>query len=125
MTCGIKWRQIDQLDKALGALRGSGLGPGTTAFDTLWELRGKLFGQVGLKFPRSLSQLIKILGLSPGSITLWHDIESGWMSEARARPGAPPVYKSVSDEVAVAILKKEVTPELEAILLTPDQNIDN
>jgi len=125
MGCGVKWRQIDQLDKALGSLRHTGLGPGTTPFDTLWELRGKIFGQIGVKYPRTLTQLVKILGLSPGTITLWHDVESGWMSEARARPGAPPVYKHVSDEVAMAILKKEVTHELEAELLTPDKYIDN
>jgi len=125
MGCGAKWRQIDELDKALGALRGSGLGPGITPFDTLWELRGKIYGQIGLKFPRTLTQLVKILGLSPGTVTLWHDVEAGWMSEARVRPGAPPVYKKVSDEVAIAILKKEVTPELEAELLTPDEYVDN
>ena len=72
-----------------------------------------------------LTQLIKLIGFSPGTITLWHDNESGWMSEARTRPGAAPVYKSVSDEVAMAILKKEVTPELEVTLLTPDENVDN
>jgi len=125
MGCGVKWRQIDELDKALGSLRVTGLGPGTTPFDTLWKLRGQIYGQIGFKFPRTLTQLIKIFGFSPGTITLWHDIESGWMSEARARPGAPPVYKSVSDEVAMAILKKEVTPELEAELLKPDEYVDN
>ena len=125
MGCGVKWRQIDELDKALGSLRHTGLGPGTTPFDTLWKLRGKIYGQIGIKFPRSLTQLIKIFGLSPGTITLWHDIEAGWMSEARAYPGAPPVYKSVSDEVAMTILKKEVTKALEAELMTPDEYVDN
>lgn len=121
MGCGVKWRQIDELDKALGALRGTGLGSGTTPFDTLWKLRGKIYGQIGFKFPRTLTQLIKVFGFSPGTITLWHDVESGFMSEARARPGAPPVYKRVSNEVAMTILKKEVTKELEADLLTPDE----
>ncbi|MBW2561769.1 MAG: hypothetical protein JRE40_13060 [Deltaproteobacteria bacterium] len=121
MGCGAKWKQIEELDRALGALRGTGLGPGTTPYDTLWKLRGKVFGQLGIKFPRTVTQLIKIAGLSPGTITLWHDIEEGWMSEARVRPGAPPVYKSVSDEVAMAILKREITKELEEKLMTPDE----
>lgn len=125
MGCGVKWRQIDELDRALGSLRHTGLGPGTTPFDTLWKLRGKIYGQIGVKYPRTLTQLIKVLGFSPGTITLWHDVESGWMSEARVRPGATPVYKSVSDEVAMAILKKEVPPELEVELLTPDEYVDN
>jgi len=121
MGCGAKWKQIEELDRALGALRGTGLGPGTTPYDTLWKLRGKVFGQLGIKFPRTVTQLIKIAGLSPGTITLWHDNEAGWMSEARVRPGAPPVYKSVSDEVAMAILKREITKELEEKLMTPDE----
>lgn len=121
MGCGVKWRQIDEIDRALGSLRRTGLGPGTTPFDTLWKLRGKIYGQIGFKFPRTLTQLIKVFGMSPGTITLWHDVESGWMSEARVRPGAPPVYKRVSDEVAMAILKKEVTKELETKLHTPDE----
>jgi len=125
MPCLIKQRQIDELDRALGSLRFSGLGPGTTPFDTLFKLRGELYAKIGFKFPRTLTQLIKLFGMSPGTLTLWHDIEVGWMSEARARPGAPPVYKSVSDQVAIAILKREVTPELEAELLTPDDHIDN
>jgi len=101
-------------------LRHSGLGHGTTPFDTLWELRGKIYAKIGIKYPRTLSQLIRLFGFSPGTIALWHDVESGWMSEARERPGAPPIYKRVSDEVAIAILKREITPELEATLLTPD-----
>lgn len=78
-------------------------------------------GQIGVKFPRTTSLLTKLIALSPGSIALWHDVESGFMSEARAYPGAPPVYKGVSDEVAMAILKKEITKELEAELMAPDE----
>ena len=77
-------------------------------------------GQVGFKLPRPVSLLLRLVGLSPGVLKVWHDAESGWMSEARARPGAPPVYKAVSDEVAMAILKHEITHELEEGLLTPD-----
>ena len=47
------------------------------------------------------------------------------MTEARERPGAPPVYKYVSDEVAEKITKREITPELEEFLLTPEVDIDN
>jgi len=79
--------------------------------------------QVGFKAPRPLTLIAKLIGLSPGVIKVWHDAESGWMSEARARPGAPPVYRAVSDEVAMAILKGELTHELEEKLLTPDEYI--
>ncbi|GAI13138.1 unnamed protein product, partial [marine sediment metagenome] len=32
-----------------------------------------------------------------------------------------PVYKAISDEAAMAILKHEMTKELEAELMTPDE----
>lgn len=76
--------------------------------------------QWGFKIPRPTRALLTLYGLSPGTITLWIDAESGFFSEARVKPGAPPVYKAVSDEVAMAILKGELTKELELELMTPD-----
>jgi len=121
MGCGVYWQQIHETDRAMRVMRLHGISEAAAPFRELYRLRGKLMAQVGVKFPRTTSLLMKLIGLSPGTISLWHDVESGWMSEARARPGAPPVYKSVSDEVAMAILKQEVTHELEAQLLTPDE----
>lgn len=125
MGCGVYWQQVHEVDRALGVLRRYGIAEAAPAFGQLYALRGKLMAQVGFKFPRSLALLAKLIGFSPGEIRLWHDSEDGWMSEARARPGAPPVYKAASDAVAMAILKEEITPELEKVLLTPDVDIDN
>jgi len=124
MGCGVYYQQVHEIERALGTLRRFGLDQ-TPAFGQLFAIQGKLMAQVGFKFPRGISLLLKLVGFSPGEIRLWHDAEAGWMSEARARPGAPPVYKAASDEVAMAILKREITPELEERLLTPDINIDN
>ena len=121
MGCGVKWQQIGELDRALSALRRAGLGPGFDVYNQLYAIRGRVFGQVGFKYPRTVSLLARLLAMSPGSIKLWHDIEAGWMVEAREKTGAPPVYRRVSDDVAVAILKKELTPELEAELMKPDE----
>lgn len=115
-----QYRQLDEIDQALETMRKYGIPEVSEAYQKLYGMRYKLMPQVGIKFPRIVVQLIKLIGLSPGVITLWHDIEEGWMSEARASPGAPPVYKRASDEVAMAILKHEVTPELQKDLLTPD-----
>ena len=120
MGCGIYWGQLKEIERALSTMKMCGIPEVSDAYQKLYGIRGKLLAQVGFKFPRTVISLLKLAGLSPGTITVWHDIESGWMSEARERPGAPPVYKRVSDEVAMAILKKEVTPELEKQLLTPD-----
>jgi len=120
MGCGVYWSQIRELDRALSTMRRFGIPEVSEAYRDLYGMRGKLMAQVGIKFPRTVIQLIKLVALSPGVITLWHDVESGWMSEARARLRAPPVYKSVSDDVAMAILKGEVTKELEKELLTLD-----
>lgn len=121
MGCGVYWSQINEIDRALATLRKYNISDISDAYKKLFDIRGKLMAQVGIKFPRVSIPMIKLLALSPGTITLWEDIESGWMSEARAKPGAPPVYKKVSDEVAMAILKQEVTHELEQELLTPDE----
>jgi len=87
--------------------------------------RGAAMGKLGLRLPRITSLIAKLIGFSPGEITLWADAELGWMSEARERPGAPPVYKYVSDEIAEKIVKREVTPELEEQLLQPEVDTDN
>jgi len=123
MTCGVFWQQIKELERALGALQHLGIETSNPAYQLLFGMRGKMMKQIGFKFPRSISSIARVLALSPGNITLWHDVESGWMSEARAKPGAPPVYKSVSDETAVAIIKGEITHELEEQLMTPDEYI--
>jgi len=124
MGCGVYYQQVHEVEHAMSSLRRLGLEQ-TDAFGQLFNLRGKLLAQVGFKFPRATTLITRLVGLSPGIIKLWHDNESGWMSEARARPGAPPVYKAASDEVAEALLKREITHELEERLLTPDVDIDN
>jgi len=121
MGCGVYWNQVHRVDESLDSMRLHGINPLSGPFQELYTLRGKLMGQIGLKFPRTTSLLAKLLALSPGTISLWHDVESGFMSEARAYPGAPPVYKSVSNEVAMAILKGEMTHDLEKELMTPDE----
>lgn len=123
MGCGVYWQQVREVERAMSTMRRFGISEVSDAYLQLYGIRGKLMGQVGVKFPRTVSQLMKLVGLSPGIIAIWHDVESGWMSEARAKPGAPPVYKAVSDEVAMAILKGELTHELEDVLMTPDPYI--
>jgi len=123
MGCGVYWQQIREVERALGTMRKFGIPEVSEAYQQLYSMRGKLMAQVGIKFPRSVSQIVKLIGFSPGVISLWHDVESGWMSEGRTRPGAPPVYKRVLDELAMAILKRELSPEQEEFLMTPDAYI--
>jgi len=119
MGCGVFWQQVKELDRALSTMRTFGISELSPAYGQLFAIRGKLMAQIGFKYPTTLSLLAKLIGFSPGEIRLWHNVESGWMSEARERPKAPPVYKAVSDEVAMRILKREITPELERELLAP------
>jgi len=121
MGCGVYWQQVREVERALGSLTPHVDIPGVSdVIGELFSVRAKLLATVGLKFPRTISMILKLAGLSPGTITLWHDIESGWMTEARVKPGAPPVYHYVSDDVAITLLKRELTHELEAELMTPD-----
>ena len=120
MGCGVYWQQVHEIERALGTMEKFGIDPASEAYRKLYAERGKLMKQIGFKFPRVVNPLATLSGMSPGIIKLWHDIESGWMSEAREQPGAPPVYHMVQDEVAMAILKGELTPELEKELMAPD-----
>ena len=115
------YRQVGEIDRALKVLRLNGILEDSLPYKSLFSLRGKILKQIGIKFPRVPSLLKLVAGLSPGIIRVWHDAESGFMSEARVKPGATPVYKHVSDDVAIKILKGELTKELEAELMTPDQ----
>jgi len=116
---------LKRLDRSMGLMRGEGIPETATPFQTLISARSQVQAHLGFKIPRNVSSLVKLYGLSPGTIELWHDDESGFFTDARARPGAPPVYKHVEEEVAMIILKGELTPELEEQLLTPDVAIDN
>jgi len=123
MGCGVYYQQLNEVERALSSMRRLGIPELAEPYKILYGVRGKLLGQIGFKFPRTTLQLIKLTGLSPGSITLWHDVEAGWMTEARTGPGAPPLYRSVPDEVAVKILKGELTHELEEELMKPDDYV--
>ncbi|MBA7579191.1 hypothetical protein ES708_21060 [subsurface metagenome] len=112
--------EIARLERELEQLRGWGVPETESGFQRLLGGLGTAIGKVGRVLSRTTTLVRTITGLSPGEIRLWADAELGWMTEARARPGAPPVYKYVSDEVAEKIVKREITPELEEQLLTPD-----
>lgn len=114
------YRQIHEYERAMRQLALGGFGPGTAPFNILYDARNKVLESVGLKSSRSVSSLLRLAGLSPGEIRLWHDAESGFMTEARRTPAAPPVYHHVEDQVALTILRGELTHELEEVLMTPD-----
>lgn len=121
MGCGVYWGQVNTADRALGDLERLGLGPGTEAYDAVWAKRGSLLAQIGRKFPRVDYSLSIWREFSPQRIRVWFDPEFGFNAEIREKPGAPPTYKLVSAELAVAIIRDEVTPELKERLLAPDE----
>lgn len=121
MGCGIYYFQVKQIDRAMETMSTYGIEETDPAYQKLWAERGKLMTQIGQKFPRVNYALGMWREFSPERIRLHFDIENGWFSEARVRPGAPPIYKLVSDEEAMAILKDEIAPELKERLLMPDE----
>lgn len=122
MPCGIYWKQVHEVERAIKALRPHIELPGVfEANKELYKIRGALLAKIGLKFPRTISTILKLAGLSPGTITLFHDIESGWLVAARKTPADLPVYHYVDDATAVTILSGELTHELEDKLMTPDE----
>ena len=118
-----QWADLDAVNRTLGLLRGRGIVKGMPGFQEVYILRGKIMGSLGLLAPKPTALVKTLVGLSPGQINLHYDPECGWLSEARAKPGASPVYHYVDDDTAVAIIKGELTPELEQQLMAPDDYI--
>ena len=112
-------RQLGNIDDALGRLRLKGIGPGVPGFDSIYKIRSEVLSKIGYKVPRDMLNIIKLVGLSPGTVTVWFDTETGWFSEARERPGAPPVYHAIDADTAVALVSGELTKELEERLMAP------
>ena len=121
MGCGVYWQQIHELERAMGTMERFGIDPASEAYLTLYRKKGALLAKVGRKFPRSYDWLTFLVGESPGTLRLGHDVETGWFSEAREKPGAPPIYHRLTDEEAMAILKEEISPELHKRLFTLDE----
>ena len=113
-------RGLKKLDQSIGAMRSALIPEAAKPLLELTRIDDYMFAQLGFKIPKPMTLLLKLFGLSPGTISVWHDAESGFFTEARAMPGAPPVYRAVSDEVAITILKGELTHDLEDTLMTPD-----
>ena len=111
---------LQRVRHTLTVLPRAGFGPLTEPYQAVIKLRNELLGNLGLKVPKPTYLLKALAALSPGSVKLWLDAESGWMTEAREKPGAPPVYHYVKDAVALEILGGKLTHELEAELMTPD-----
>lgn len=113
--------ELKKLDDQLAMMRHWGVAELDPGFQRLWRARGIAMGKLGFRLPRTTTLVLKLLALSPGEVNLFADADLGWMTEARVKPGAPPVIKYVSDEVARALVRGELTHELEEELMTPDE----
>jgi len=116
-----QYRQLNEVQRTLRVLTKAGFGPLSEPFQAIYKLQGKLMGYMGLRNAKPISLLKLLGGLSPGSVKLFHDSETGWFTEARERDGAPPVYHHVTDDVAMTVLRGEMTHELEAELMKSDE----
>lgn len=118
-----QWDEVHKLDKQLSSMRRWGVLESDPGYQALWRARGAALAKVGTRVPRLTTPVWGVLALSPGQIQLFADAEVGWLVEARDRPGAPPVYKYVSDEVAEKLVTGQLTKELELELMSPDTYI--
>ena len=125
MGCGVYWQQVHTADTALRDLERLGLGPGTDPYNAVLGKRGELLAQIGRKFPRIDYSLSMWMDFSPRRARAWFDPEFGFMVETREEPGALPLYKMVTPEEAAAVIKDELTPELEERLFAADIGVDN
>lgn len=120
MACGIKWQQLRGVEGAISSLTRLGIPFDNPAMRLLSGERARILGTIGAIKPRGVLQLARMLALSPGQITAFFDTEVGWLAEAIERPGAAAVITRISAEEAAAIIKGEITHEIEERLMTPD-----
>ena len=113
--------ELQNVRNQLNAMIKKGMGPLDEPFRKMYSLRNKLMSQLGIVKPKSMWLFKYLPFLSPGSVKLFLDSDSGWFTEARVKDDAPPVYHHVSDDTAMTILKGELTHELEAELMKPDE----
>jgi len=118
-----QYAELHKLDDQLRMMRGWGVSFADPGYQALGKAYAQSLYKLGLLQPRTSALVQDLSGFSPGIIRLFNVSELGWMVEARTKPGATPVYKYVSNEVAEKIVKKQITPELEKFLMTPDDYI--
>jgi len=116
-----QYAEVHKLDEQLEMMRGWGVSESDPGYKALWGARGAAIAKLGSQQPMTFFQIARSFGMSPGVISLFAAAERGWMIEARAKPGAPPIYRYVDDKVAEKIVKKELTHEEFMSLLTPDE----
>ena len=116
-----QYAELNKLNQALRTLIRQGIPEVDAAYQAVYKARGAAFGKLGKVQPRTTTLVKLLLGLSPGEIKLFQDAERGWLVESIPRPGAQPVYRYVSDEIAGLIIKGELTHDLEEILFTPEE----
>lgn len=123
MGCGKYHSQLGELEKALNGLRISGLPGMEDSLRTIRRLQQQISIHPSTKFPRTILQLLKLVGLSPGSIGLFIDVEGGFMTAARTSDGARPVYRYVTPAIAATLISGGLDHELEYQLMAPDDYI--
>lgn len=125
MGCGYVAQLVQErtLGKAVRQLQGRGIIESADSMRALTSELGNLRTKFGFRVAKGVVRVLRLLGLSPGSITLFLDTEVGWLVEARTRPGAPPVYHYVDDDTALDIIEGKLTHELEERLMTPTEPV--
>ena len=113
-------REFLKLNDQLELMRSWGVSALDPGFLRLSGARNAALGKIGIRVPRITTLVAMLTGLSPGEIKLWADAEIGWITESRVEPGAAPVRRLVTDEVAKTLLTGKLTHELEESLMAPE-----
>ena len=105
---------------ALRSLSLRGILPTNPVYAALNKAAGDYTLSIGFKIPKPITLLLKLFGLSPGTLSLFHDADSGFFVESRLTPGAAPFYHHITNDEAADIVLEVMTPALHDRLFTPD-----
>jgi len=122
MPCSVYSQRYaaQNLRNALNTLQRGSILPTSQNYLNLQRVAGDYSVKIGFGIPKPITFILKLFGLSPGTLAVFHDADSGFGVEARATPGAPPFYHHISDDEAVSIFQGEMTPELHDRLFLED-----
>lgn len=125
MPCLQLFNQLSAVNKALHDLGVAGILYDNPAIQALYRMRGELLGATGVTFPRKQALIKAIIGLSPGSIRVWFDNETGWMVEARESPGAHPSYHQIDAQTAGILAGPDPPADLVHSFMREDEFVGN
>lgn len=113
-----------RMQDALNALTRHGVPSNVPSYIKMDRVLNEYRLKIGIRIPRPVTFLLKLIGLSRGVLRLFHDGDMGFLVELREFEGAIPHYRHISDDMGAKIVKEGLTHDEFEALMTPDSFVE-